>query len=387
MKGNISLHKLTIGLALLTLGCHSAYARTWTSVSGTTMEASFVQFDGSQVELETPSGKRMRIGIDRLSEADRDYIQNLNREEMAAPRGGKSGDRQEQPDRSTPQASDPFFGGATLAEPESIPASSLPKVELRNPDSATYWGAQLGPRSEDVAYFIFDQPDIDSLHDILYVYSPGSPQYRVPKKIEARRTKYKKSEEEEFRISRWSDILFTMKNGTLDTRFNFEFSYGIQRPDIAAVVLRIELVGPAGLSRIRTGGYIVEEMATGIGDVTPSKMLGPIRLAAAGVARTTSNSIQANLTMQGRRVIPGRGMPDVIRVQLTDSNGKIRERLKLEIDESLLLRISGGGLSSSVHKLKPLTTYTIDATAGFGPVIGVVTSTREFTTKEPKKKD
>jgi hypothetical protein len=380
------IHKLILVPALVIAGCHFAHARTWTSVSGTTMEASLVKFDGAQVELETADGRRMRISLEKLSESDREYVQNLGRDDSHAPGTMESAVEQEKPVQPEAEATETFFGGATLAEPIPVDISTLPKVELRSPDSATYWAAQLGPRSEDVAYFIFDQPDIDSLHDVLYVYSPGSPQFVVPMKIEARRTKYKKSEDEEFRISRWSGIEFTVKNGPLNTRFNFEFSYGIQRPDIASLVLGVDLSGPAGVSRIVTGGYIIEEMATGIGEVTAIKILGPIRLAVTGVAKTTSNSIQANLTMQGRRIVPGRGMPDVIRVQLTDSDGKVRERLKLEMDESILLRISGGGLSQSLPDLKPLTTYTINATAGFGPVVGIITSEREFTTKEPKKK-
>jgi len=380
-----SLHRFILIIALL-IGGHFAQARSWTSISGKTIEATFVAFDGTRVELETQDGRRMRISLENLSEADREYVQNLSREDMADPDTAGSAVEEEKPEPAGAEQTDVFFGTATLAEPVPRDISTLPEVELRSPDSATYWAAQLGPRPEDVAYFIFDQPDIDSLHDVLYVYSTASPEFAVPGKIKAGKSKYKKSEEEEFRITQWKDIEFVIRNGELNTRFSFEFTYGIQRPDIASVVVEVDLAGPAGVSRILTGGYIVEEMATGIGEVTPVKILGPVRLAVTGVSRTTSNSIQASLTMRGRRVIPGRGMPDSIRVQLTDPEGKVRERLKLEIAESLLLRISGGGISQSIPDLKPLTTYTVDAAVGFGPVVGRVTSKREFTTKEPKKK-
>ena len=376
------------GLILLLLAAASfrqaqAEPRTWTSVSGATIEASLAGVEGSIVELAAPGGRRMQIQIDKLSQADRAYIHDVRQTEAPKTAGKTSEPRAQMPDKTAKV----LFGGATIFEPEAVDVASLPPLELRNPGSATYWGAQIGPQKKDVAYFVFDRPGIDSLHDVLHVYSPGQPQYQKPVMIRAKRSKMKRGEDQ-YRVSRWTNISFVVKNGGLNTRFAFEFTYGLDdRPDFVATKTEIDLAGASGTSRVVTGGFLMEEIATGAGTLTPAKLLGPIDLSVTGIARTTSNSIQAKLAMGNRWVVPGRGMSEKIRVKISDPSGRVRERLKFELDEAILLRIEGGGLSTSVDKLLARTTYSIDATLDLGPVLGIVSSSREFTTKEPKKKE
>jgi hypothetical protein len=52
-------------------------ARTWTSVSGTTLEARYLQTSGSSALLQKPDGNTARISLGRLSAEDRAYVANL----------------------------------------------------------------------------------------------------------------------------------------------------------------------------------------------------------------------------------------------------------------------------------------------------------------------
>jgi uncharacterized protein YkwD len=49
-------------------------SRTWTSTSGTTLEASFERLFKSTVILKTDEGKELRVPLAKLSQADQDYV-------------------------------------------------------------------------------------------------------------------------------------------------------------------------------------------------------------------------------------------------------------------------------------------------------------------------
>lgn len=60
-------------LVLALAGAMSADARTWTSVSGATVEADFVGLQGSMVVLKKPEGQQLKIGLALLSKEDQDF--------------------------------------------------------------------------------------------------------------------------------------------------------------------------------------------------------------------------------------------------------------------------------------------------------------------------
>ncbi len=51
--------------------------RTWTSASGNTVEARYVQRIGYSVTLQTQDGRTMKIGIDSLSEGDQEFLRSI----------------------------------------------------------------------------------------------------------------------------------------------------------------------------------------------------------------------------------------------------------------------------------------------------------------------
>lgn len=58
---------------VLALAC-SVQARTWTSVSGKTVEAEFVALQGANVVLQTPDGQKLSVGLGALSRADQEFV-------------------------------------------------------------------------------------------------------------------------------------------------------------------------------------------------------------------------------------------------------------------------------------------------------------------------
>ena len=72
------IRRISLGLALLAglgiLAPYRADGRTWTDQKGRTLEAKFVRVSGNEVVLEK-GFKVIRVPLDQLSEADRQYVQ------------------------------------------------------------------------------------------------------------------------------------------------------------------------------------------------------------------------------------------------------------------------------------------------------------------------
>ena len=57
--------------------------RTWTSASGKTLEAAFVELKYDQVVLQLPNGEKMKIRLNQLSSADQIYVGSRGRAGIA----------------------------------------------------------------------------------------------------------------------------------------------------------------------------------------------------------------------------------------------------------------------------------------------------------------
>ena len=132
--------------------------------------------------------------------------------------------------------------------------------------------------------------------------------------------------------------------------------------------------------------FYILVVTIGSGLVSPRKLLGPIEFNLRGLPRTTSNSVRFTMKMGEWAALPGIGMPKNIRAEVIDPGGKVKERLKFEPAEELLLNVSGVSMSQPVEDLAPLTEYTVRGSLTLGPVIGTLESASTFTTKVPKKK-
>lgn len=55
-------------------GLEEAKFRAWTSTAGTTVEAKLISYANGSVTLESRQGKRTRVALDKLSDADNEYV-------------------------------------------------------------------------------------------------------------------------------------------------------------------------------------------------------------------------------------------------------------------------------------------------------------------------
>ncbi|MBN2564065.1 MAG: hypothetical protein JXQ75_24385 [Phycisphaerae bacterium] len=73
-------HEIVLGWLALLLGMAAgarADVRVWTSVSGAKVTAEFVEKQGDFVVLRGENGKDLKIGLEKLSEADRSFVREL----------------------------------------------------------------------------------------------------------------------------------------------------------------------------------------------------------------------------------------------------------------------------------------------------------------------
>lgn len=75
-------------VVVLAAGVAAAEVRDWTSGSGDSVRAEFVEMRGGMVVLRTAAGSRVSIGLNELSLADREYLAGLS---VAAPAGQAGG--------------------------------------------------------------------------------------------------------------------------------------------------------------------------------------------------------------------------------------------------------------------------------------------------------
>ena len=81
------MNKLPLVLSVLQIAALCAAAqemRVWTSASGKTLEASFVEQKFGQVILQPPAGDRIRINLNQLSGADQIYVGSQGQPAAAA---------------------------------------------------------------------------------------------------------------------------------------------------------------------------------------------------------------------------------------------------------------------------------------------------------------
>ncbi|NRB75905.1 MAG: DUF1549 domain-containing protein [Verrucomicrobiales bacterium] len=69
-----TLASLLVGIAMLSITTARAEMRTWTDLSGKTVEAEFIGTQGTLVKLKTSDGKLFEFDVAKLSEADRIFV-------------------------------------------------------------------------------------------------------------------------------------------------------------------------------------------------------------------------------------------------------------------------------------------------------------------------
>ncbi|GEM_PF-2280094 len=140
-----------VGVCALLVGTWAGQVRSWLDASGKfVIQAELASFDGTSVQLKTPDGQVLTVPVERLSEADRQYL------DLAAQRTAAFGG-----------AEASVGGGASTATPQGQPAESPA-------ESALLLRYQWKP---EVTYQYKVHIEVD-LGDEVFELS-GTPQYKV----------------------------------------------------------------------------------------------------------------------------------------------------------------------------------------------------------------
>jgi len=72
--------KIAIAILSAAILASTLHARTWTSSSGSTIEAEMVSKNSLGVNLRRPDGKEIFVKFDQLSQADREFVEGEGNE-------------------------------------------------------------------------------------------------------------------------------------------------------------------------------------------------------------------------------------------------------------------------------------------------------------------
>jgi len=348
----------------------SAEIRTWTSSSGTTIEAELVRVEAGRAVLRSADGKEVAISLSKLSAEDQAFLQSSTKATSTAT----------EPVTPTavlaPETKTNISAGALFAfqDAQSL-AGGLPEsIKLRQPDDAKFMLIQYGPKSGEVLYVVLDPPGPQVVADAAYVWSPSLTGFQIPRRVvgKPRTMKDAKAFVMEIPVS----TLF----GDLGVRGTIQVISGVQEWWLLFVAGNFELVKAGKSSSFQVGGYM-NDFAVAMSDMQTAK---PIQLLTDFLFRVETHA-ESGLTscvfkMGSFNFIPGRNMKNEIVVKIDDEKGNKAEDHKWKVDDDHLLKAGHDTYFMFVPKaLKSGTKYTSRATIDLGPIFGVKSSETTFT--------
>lgn len=368
IKANLLGLLLAVGLGTLPF---LTQARIWTSISGKTLDAELVNQHDNEVILQRANGSRVKITIDKLSQADHDYLRDL-----AKPAEGK----EETPPPEKPRG----FPGVSYVPPAPLPANQYPDIESAD-DSAnvSYWGYQYGPTPDEVFYFAFVQDHWENLFAAIYGYSPGHPLYRIPTPLKIKKKKYGGD-----RVLAFQLPTLRANHGPVATQLEVELINGVVRADIVIITVTATVNKGTSISSFRYCREIHTEAVSGDSVISVMPALDSLLFNFSTEIRHKNPWARCSLTMTGMQVVPGKGIGDKFRIELKKPEGKPGGRYKIELAEELNLR-GGDGNPIEVHldKMKYDIPYEVIGTFDLGPFYGLQTFTNSLTWPEPLELD
>ncbi len=363
-------------LAALLLCAGLAPARTWTSVSGATVEAEFDGFNDGQVRLKTADGRQFAIALDALSAEDQAYVQQQAPAE-AAPPAEPAADapapapKTEAKANAEAEAGPSFLGVAYEAVPplEGDAVAALFGEAL--PDYAFY-AIQYGPAASNLLYLALSPPENVGGSRRLLVHNPSAPLREKTQQIRSSRFDFPPH----FSPGRREPVA-RLNLPRLDTRFGrAEVSHDMQlfaginkRPELVHLVNTISLRTPAGAARLRTGGLLPNNEYL----LSPGGTAKALPLAQTPEVKgsVTRDRLLVDMNMGPFRFIPLQGLGRRIEIRVVNPENQrvaMRHRIDVTLDDYINLpQQSTSPVGWTPKGLKP-GTYTLKAELDLGPI-------------------
>jgi|GEM_PF-2464772 len=350
----------------------SAGARTWTSQSGSRVEAEFMEMQGDSVVLRNPEGRQFRIPLAQLSEGDQAFV----RENHMSP-----------PAEQTPEAVKPSPSAAATeagpadsaaawivhAAPDPLSASQFPGLAATNLAQVMLVGLQFGPAKSDVLYCAFESPDPAQPPSKLYLYSPSAEGYTRTVALQGMRRKI-----EEARVSSFKDVRLKSAFGDLQVTANLEFVCGIGRSDTVLLMAAMQLERGGSAAAFLLGGYLNNDILYGAGALKVVPLLAKPELAVK-TWMMRGPALTGFCQMGKLSLVPKTGMAATLAVEVAErESGRVLDKLKTEYLEKKMIAGQPDRTINLSLTLQQGKKVQIKSVADLGPFLGKAEKTSNF---------
>ncbi len=354
---NTALFK-SVGLGLLivfqvaTSGAETGSAmRTWTSVSGATVEAQYVGMERGELVLRGSDGREFVIRPDQLSEADQQYV----REQL-----------------DIVAEEQPVAADEPDAKPGELHTDDIPGLTLQDPRFAASWGVQYGPQSDEVVYFIFDRSsdaEATTPRDRLYRYQPGRP--NPLEKVDGRSETHDRDRYTEFEVG-----TFSAQYDGVPGRHTIRFSSGPGRFDL--IYAHIESAYGRGRDEtvLEMAGVLNNIYQLGPGVIPVHALHQGFRISLRNPSHGEVPRFDGDIVAHRDLYVQGaREVMASVEAEAFTADGRSVERPRLPTRNARTFPSSANRpsmLQVAFDRLTPGETYKLQVTADLGPVIGPV---------------
>jgi hypothetical protein len=371
--------KLFVGAILLWSSAQVVMGemRTWTSASGSTVEAELVRVDGSLVILRNPDGKPIRIPGNKLSAADQAFIKEQLSQKSAAqalaastPAGQAAPAKNPgDPHAAKPKAgkADPIFGA--YENVSAIKMADLPNCDFTDSYDAKSIGVQYGPSSTEVIYIALNQANMEEAPDSLYVYSPALPAYNQGKVLKGKSKKVMDNKA----------FLFPpipLKSTFPDVKANIELEIVSGAKSWYFVLGRatIQLTRNRDNCTFMLGEFLNAHLSTSSDPIQVVPLLKTPTLKVTESKKGFTHSAEIHLTVGSFLIFPDKNMSDEIEFEIETAEGESAFEKEFEVSEDLL-ETSGGShkkptYNVSIKDLEEGVKHTATAFIDLGPIFG-----------------
>ena len=346
-----------------------AEVRTWTSTSGTTIEAELVRVEADRAVLRSANGNEVAINLSKLSAGDQAFLNTTTT-------GTTTDTKSVAPLAHDNKTNMP--AGTLFAFSEAQPlAGGLPaSITLRRPDDAKFMLIQYGPKSGEVLYVVFDPSGPQVAADTAYVWSPSLIGFQTPRRVVGKPRTMKEAK------AFIMEVPVSTQFGDLSVRGIIQIISGVQEWWLLMAAGNFDLVRGGKSSSFQVGGYVNDFTVDveGAVEAKPARLLADIVFHVA--SHPDKGQTSSELKMGPYNMIPGKNMRNEIRVVIADENGGKAAAHGWKIEQDHLLSAGHDALFMFIpEKLKSGQKYTTSATIDLGPIFGVKTAETTFTMK------
>ncbi len=384
-------------LSLILLAPGFAAIRTWTSVSGTAVEAEFVEEADGYVVLSRTDGEKIKIRKSSLCAEDREYIdretvsdedRQLSTRELEEEFRGAAGSDElqalvvrENDEISDPVLEDvsdsdkPLFHGDSFASPGGLVASNFPALKLTHPQESVFIGLQYGPASNNVVYLAFDRESSEKLPELnAFIYSQGMSIYTNGATVRGR-----KSRREDDRTVEFKNIEVKSHFGEVLVKADITFIFGVRRPDVLYVTADVMIEKGGQAAKFMIGRELTDALTSVSDEIKAVHLFGEPRMNV--VARW--RNVYAGVFLGDWMLIPVKGMDRKMVVYVKDGSGKTQEDERVNWGESVIFDVRH---TSDWHCCRPKAlqkegVYRVGVAINLGDILGSLEKETDYTVK------